>query len=230
MTTSAFPLGPVERRVLGCLVEKHLATPDYYPMTLKALVAAANQKNNRDPVMSLTDEVVEQAIHSLQRQGFVMAIKADTGWATRFRHELDRKPGISVKEQAILCELLLRGPQTEGELRTRASRMCTFEDMETVQENLQHLREFTPPLAVRLSPDGAMRGVRHAHLLYPEEELAQVIVEGATSREPHVVHVPAPPEAGPELVARVAALEARLAAVEGFLSRELGMKPDGTSE
>jgi hypothetical protein len=220
-------LGAVERRIIGCLVEKALATPDYYPMTLKALVAACNQRNNRDPVMSLDEEAVREGLSRLQREHWVMAVKADTGWATRHRHELDRKLGIQVREQAVLAELLLRGPQTEGELRARASRMREIKDHEELMECLEILRNWKSSLVVRISPPGMVRGVRYAHCLYPEAEMQQVLAEGAAHREVPVVTVADADT--PSLRERVASLEERVARVEAFLRKELGADFDGES-
>ena len=217
-------LEPIERRVLGTLIEKCLTTPDYYPMTAKALVAGCNQKNNREPVSAWTDDDVQGGLASLQLKRMVMAVRPDGGHAIRWRHELDRKWAIQGRELAVLGELLLRGPQTEGELRARASRMGAFPEIETLHEMLELLRARTPPLAMRLSPEGAIRGVRHCHLLYPPAELAEVIAsEGAappeSSREAGSAAAPGSASA---LQARVAALESRLARVEQFLSAELG--------
>ena len=153
-------LEPIERRVLGTLIEKCLTTPDYYPMTAKALVAGCNQKNNREPVSAWTDDDVQGGLASLQLKRMVMAVRPDGGHAIRWRHELDRKWAIQGRELAVLGELLLRGPQTEGELRARASRMGAFPEIETLHEMLELLRARTPPLAMRLSPEGAIRGGR----------------------------------------------------------------------
>lgn len=217
-------LDALERRVLGTLIEKNLTTPDSYPITHKALVAGCNQKNNRDPVTSLSEDDVQAALAALQGKRMVMAVRPEHGHATRWRHELDRKFGIQGRELAVLGELLLRGPQTEGELRARANRMRAFPDLEALHETLVRLREWNPPLAVRLSPEGAVRGVRFAHTLYPGAEMEQVIrSEGSlppdAARE---VAAALPPSEVSLLRTRIAVIESRLARIEGFMNAELG--------
>jgi len=167
-------LGPVVRRVLGVLIEKSLATPDYYPMTTKAIIAGANQKNNRHPVTQLTEDEVEVALSELQHRRIVLAVKAPGGRAPKWRQELQRVYNLQGREQAVLGELLLRGPQAEGELRARASRMKEVDDLDALHDVLRSMREREPCFAVRLSPEGQVRGVRHAHALYPPEEIEQL--------------------------------------------------------
>lgn len=217
-----FSLSADERRVLGVLIEKALATPEYYPMTLKALVAGCNQRNNRDPVVTLDEAQVGDALASLQKHALVMAVKADTGWATRWRHEVDRQLGLGTREQAVLAELLLRGPQTEGELRTRAGRMASLADVESVQETLERLQGAVPRLATRLSPEGAVRGVRWAHALYQDDEMALLSTgEGAARAHEPVASAAVPRSAASlqldELASRLRALEDRVARLEGEL-------------
>lgn len=223
--TDRIVLEAPERRVLGTLIEKQLSTPDYYPMTTKALVAGCNQKNAREPVSQYTEDDVRAALSAMQQKRLVLAVKADTGHATRWRHELDRKWGIQGRELALLAELLLRGPQTEGELRARAGRMRPFPDVESLHETMQRLRENSQPLVVRLSPEGSVRGVRHAHALYPPEEMETVL---RSEGEPGAIveGSGASPAASPgelsQLRMRVAELESRLARVEALLNDELG--------
>ena len=219
-------LDPLERRVLGTLIEKNLTTPDYYPLTLKALTTGANQKNNRDPVTSYTEDEVQAGLSLLQGRKMVMAVRPEGGHATRWRHELDRKFGIQGRELAVLGELLLRGPQTEGELRARASRMRAFPDLEALHETLTRLREWTPSLVVRVSAEGAVRGVRHAHTLYPAAEMEEIRKSEGASADAGVAHA-APASSGASsdvshLRARVAELESRLARIETLLNDELG--------
>lgn len=216
-------LGPHERRVLGVLIEKSLATPDYYPMTLKAIVAACNQRSNRDPVMTLDEDAVQHALSALQHDGFVMAVKADTGYATRWRHQLDRRLAIQVKEQALLAELLLRGVQTEGELRGNVARMRPFDDPDSFAETLVAMRRWTPQLVLRLSPEGQVRGVRHGHALYTDEEMTAVLEGGAAALP---AAAPAEPSRGGTLESRLTALERRVEQLESFLRRELGASFD----
>ncbi|MEM7246018.1 MAG: DUF480 domain-containing protein [Acidobacteriota bacterium] len=217
-------LHPEERRVLGVLIEKSLATPDYYPMTLKALVAACNQKSNRHPVSSYDDGEVQEALSSLLERRYVLAVKDSGGRSTKWRHEMQRVFDLQGKQAAVLAELLLRGPQTEGELRARASRMRQIDDLDGLHEVLEQLRDRRPTFARRLSPEGATRGVRHAHELYTDEERERLSVE--TVEQGSAVEASAAPVARSRTVAevevlqgQVTELQARLAATEARLGR-----------
>ena len=132
-------LPPIERRVLGVLVEKAKTTPEAYPLSMNALVTGSNQKSNRDPVMNVSDEDVEHALSSLQQKGLVTRITGSR--VDRWRHNLYEQWTVGKVELAILAELLLRGPQTEGELRGRASRMEEIADLDTLRSHLRPLRE-----------------------------------------------------------------------------------------
>src|SRR5262249_46510229 len=129
-----------ERRVLGVLVEKAKTTPDAYPLSLNALVTGCNQKSNRDPVLNLTDDDVEDALLSTQQKGLTIKVTS-TGRVIRWRHALYEAWKLDKKELAVLAELLLRGPQTEGELRARASRMEPLDDLDTLRAVLRPLTE-----------------------------------------------------------------------------------------
>src|SRR5512133_3075995 len=118
-------LNEVEVRVLGCLIEKEMTTPEYYPLSLNSLTNACNQKSNRDPVLVLAEEDVVRALDSLRFKQLAV-LSADGGRVPKYRHLLAEKMGLMPAEQAILCELLVRGPQTVGELRTRGARMYPF--------------------------------------------------------------------------------------------------------
>ncbi|HPT17519.1 MAG TPA: DUF480 domain-containing protein, partial [Kiritimatiellia bacterium] len=133
-------LTTLEARILGCLVEKELATPEYYPLTLNALVAACNQKNNRDPVLQLSAEDVERGLASLQYERKLVSTYAGAGSrAVKYTHRLLETLGVDAPELALLCELLLRGPQTPGELRGRAARMHPFASPADVRATLDAL-------------------------------------------------------------------------------------------
>jgi uncharacterized protein YceH (UPF0502 family) len=119
-------LNPVETRVLGALLEKELTTPDYYPLSLHALVAACNQKSNRDPVMTLDEDIVKQALRALDAQELAGAADTIDSRVTKYEHRLGEAFNFGRAEAAIVCELLLRGPQTPGELRSRASHCSTI--------------------------------------------------------------------------------------------------------
>lgn len=170
---SADPVWPVltahERRVLGVLVEKAKTTPDAYPLTLNALVTGCNQKSNRDPILNLTDLDVEDALTSAQKRGLVMRITGSR--VERWRHYLYETWHVDKKDLAILAELLLRGPQTEGELRTRASRMEPLESLEELRAVLKPLAE--RKLVVYLTPEGR-RGTMVTHGFHDPKELERI--------------------------------------------------------
>src|SRR5512137_2099021 len=141
------PLNDLEVRVLGCLIEKELATPEYYPLTLNALTNACNQKSNRDPVMALEDADVVRALDSLRFQRLAHQ-SAEGVRCAKYCHNLEGLLRLEPQELAILAELLLRGPQTVGELRGRAERMAPFPDLAAVEEALASLSEREAPLAI----------------------------------------------------------------------------------
>lgn len=155
-------LNDIETRVLGCLIEKELTTPEYYPLSLNALTNACNQKSNRDPVMALEDEDVVRALESLRFSQLVV-VSADGGRVAKYRHLLSEKMQLVPAELALLCELLLRGPQTVGELRTRCERMHSFADLAAVEETLHELLERQPPLVAKLAKQPGRKEARFAH-------------------------------------------------------------------
>ncbi len=157
------PLDSRERRVLGVLVEKAKTTPEYYPLTMAALVTGCNQKSNRDPVTNYDADDVEDFLQSLRKKGAVVMVEAG-GRVVRWKHTLYEWLKVSKVELAIIAELLLRGPQTEGDLRARASRMEPLPDLQTLQTHLEALA--SRGLVVYLSPPGQKRGVVVTHNLY----------------------------------------------------------------
>jgi uncharacterized protein YceH (UPF0502 family) len=158
-------LSDVETRVLGSLVEKELTTPEYYPLSLNALVNACNQKSNRDPVTTLNENAVSQALRSLDKEGLAGPADAIDNRVTKFEHRLQEAFNFDRREIAILCELLLRGPQTPGELRSRAERMHRFDDLGQVQSTLQRLAQREPPVVKILPRQPGTKEARYAHLL-----------------------------------------------------------------
>jgi uncharacterized protein YceH (UPF0502 family) len=158
-------LNEIECRVLGSLIEKEITTPEYYPLSLNALVNACNQKSNRDPVLNLDEAAVRQALHSLDGQSLVRSVSASDSRVTKYEHRLQEAFNFYRHEIAILCVLLLRGPQTPGELRTRAERMHPFDDLGAVQSSLQHLMKREPPLVKVLPRQPGTKESRYAHLL-----------------------------------------------------------------
>jgi uncharacterized protein YceH (UPF0502 family) len=156
-------LNDIEVRVLGSLIEKELTTPEYYPLSLNSLTNACNQKSNRDPVMALAEENVVRALDSLRFKQLVV-LSADGGRVPKYRHLLAEKLGLMPAEQAIICELLVRGPQTVGELRTRGERMHAFGDLAAVEEVLQELTVRETPLVTLLPRQPGRKEGRYAQL------------------------------------------------------------------
>jgi len=159
----ALQLSEIEVRVLGALVEKETTTPEYYPLSLNALVNACNQKSNRDPVLTLQEDSVRQALRSLSDQALVRSAGGDSRVA-KYEHRLNELFNFHRHEIAVLCVLLLRGPQTPGELRTRAERMYAFEDLESVHSALNLLMRRDPPVARILPREPGTKESRYMHL------------------------------------------------------------------
>jgi len=158
--------------VLGCLVEKEITTPEYYPLSLNALIHACNQKSNRDPLMNVEEDAVRGALRALGQQTLARSASGDSRVA-KYEHRLADTFNFTRPETAILCELLLRGPQTPGELRSRAERMHPFEDLSVVQSTLKHLMEREPPLVKLLPRQPGTKEARYAHLMSGDVEVAQ---------------------------------------------------------
>jgi uncharacterized protein YceH (UPF0502 family) len=158
-------LNRVEARVLGALVEKDITTPDYYPLSLNALVNACNQKNNRDPVMTLDEAEVRAALDGLHNKNLAGPASAADSRVTKYEHRLQEMFNFTRGETAILCVLLLRGSQTPGELRARTERMHRFEDLTEVQSSLERLMQRDPPLARVLPRQPGTKESRYMHLL-----------------------------------------------------------------
>jgi uncharacterized protein YceH (UPF0502 family) len=158
-------LDEVEVRVLGSLIEKDITTPDYYPLSLNALVNACNQKNNREPVMSLNDDAVRDALASLQEKRLAGPAGDADSRVTKYEHRLQEVFNFDRREIAVLCVLLLRGPQTPGELRGRTERMFRFEALEDVQSTLQKLMQRDPVLVKVLARQPGTKEARYMHLL-----------------------------------------------------------------
>jgi uncharacterized protein YceH (UPF0502 family) len=163
-------LSKVEARVLGALVEKELTTPDYYPLSLNALLNACNQKSNRDPVLNLDEDAVSQALRGLDKNGLAGPADNMDSRVKKYEHRLQEAFNFTRHEIALLCELLLRGPQTPGELRSRADRMHRFDDLGIVNSTLQRLMNREPPLVKLLPRQAGTKEARYAHLLSGEVE------------------------------------------------------------
>jgi uncharacterized protein YceH (UPF0502 family) len=193
-----------EARVIGCLIEKEITTPDQYPLSLNALTNACNQKTNREPVLNLSEAEVQQAVDSLMKKYMVSDKSAGYGGrVTKYKHRFCNTEFGSLKfskqELGIICVMLLRGPQTPGELRSRTNRLCEFADAEEVETTLRNLmsREDGPFIA-RLSRAPGARESRYAHLF-------SGMLESAPEPSPETAEPAA--TAGPSLGQRVAALE-----------------------
>ena len=168
MNTPQLHLTDVEVRVLGSLIEKDITTPDYYPLSLNALVNACTQKNNRDPVMTLDENSVREALNSLQEKRLAGPAGGADSRVTKYEHRLQEVFNFDRREIALVCVLLLRGPQTPGELRSRAERMYRFETLDDVQSALQRLMERQPPLVRVLSRQPGTKESRYTHLFSGE--------------------------------------------------------------
>lgn len=161
-------LTEIETRVLGSLIEKDITTPDYYPLSLNALVNACNQKNNRDPVMTLDEEAVHQALATLQEKRLAGPASGADSRVTKFEHRLQEAFNFDRREIAIVCVMLLRGPQTPGELRSRADRMYHFEALDDIVSTLDRLAQRDPPLARILPRQPGTKESRYTHLFSGE--------------------------------------------------------------
>ena len=161
-------LSEIETRVLGSLIEKDITTPDYYPLSLNALVNACNQKNNREPVMNLDEAAVRDALASLQEKRLAGPASGADSRVTKYEHRLQEVFNFDRREIAIVCVLLLRGPQTPGELRGRTDRMYRFEGLDDVISTLDRLAQREPPLACVLPRQPGTKESRYMHLFSGE--------------------------------------------------------------
>jgi uncharacterized protein len=161
----AYELNPVEARILGVLIEKQLSTPEYYPLTLNALVNACNQKSNRDPIMILDETPVVEALDSLRKQHLVWQIMTHGSRTAKYEHNMKDVAAFSESQLAVLCELMLRGPQTIGELRTRIARLTEVYGLSDIEYTLKKLMAGeSGPFVVQLSRRPGQKESRYAHL------------------------------------------------------------------
>jgi len=205
-------LNPNECRVLGVLIEKAQTTPQQYPMTLNGLVSGCNQKNNRNPVTDLDEDAVFDALDGLRARGLSRQVELSGSRVAKYRHVAREALDVDTNQLVVLAELLLRGPQTLGELRGRASRMHTIESVDAVQNILQSLKDREEPLVKRLPPAPGSRAERYQQLLCPD--LHPVEVGSAAPGR-------GAPRAGEDdaLAARVDALERKVAELADTLQR-----------
>jgi len=201
-------------RVIGCLLEKEITTPEQYPLSLNALTNACNQKSNRDPVLELDDTTVQQILDGLNKKYLVSEESGYGSRVAKYRHRFcNTEYGtlkLSLQELGIVCELLLRGPQTPGELRSRASRLCPLKDVTEVEAALEHLAQREDgPFVVRLPREPGKRESRYAHLF--SGDVAVDEVSEATEKSPGTA-------SSLNLEQRVAALEAEIAELKSLLN------------
>ena len=210
------PLDPVEIRVLGCLIEKERTVPDTYPMTLNGLRTACNQSTSREPITSLSDGEIVRAVEALKDDKLVRMVHASHGArTTKYRQVLDETLELDAPQVALLALLMLRGPQSAGELRTRSDRLHAFESLTDVEASLASLASRNEPLAMCVGRASGQRDDRWAHLL--GDGVSEVAVAAPReSRAP--THSTATYEPDPDLLARVAALEAKVADLERLLN------------
>jgi len=208
-------LSETEARVLGALIEKDVTTPDYYPLSLNALVNACNQKNNRDPVMGLAEDAVRDALSSLQEKRMAGPAGGADSRVTKYEHRLQEVFNFDRREIAVVCVLLLRGPQTPGELRGRTERMYRFETLDDVQSALQKLTDRQPSLVVMLPRQPGTKESRYMHLFSGDVSAEFVAAASAAS----------PRSSADPIEFRIASLESEIASLRSEvadLRREFG--------
>lgn len=228
-------LDPIQLRVLGALIEKEIATPENYPLSLNALVNACNQRSSRDPVLNLTEDEVRQAIHSLEELQLTAPVRDSR--VPKYEHRIRTVLNLRRDETAVLCLLMLRGPQTPGELRSRADRLYTFDDIGSVTSTLERLAsrpepsntaqtsDATGPLVVMLSRQPGARESRYMHLLggpvavsVPPSSWSQPLPESGHSASSSRELLASLQEEVTALHSTVAALELRIAQLESLAS------------
>ena len=208
---SSHVLTAEQARVLGALMEKEATTPEYYPLSLNALVNACNQRSNREPVMQLDEDAVRQAVHGLQNAGLAGPARGADGRVTKYEHFIGEAFNLSRAETALLCVLLLRGPQTPGELRGRTERMHAFTEIGDVVGGLQKLIDREPSMAAILPRQPGTKESRYAHLLCGPVEAAAIFSPPAT---PAAAANPAQDERMTQLEATVAELRRQFEALQ----------------
>ncbi|WP_353070246.1 YceH family protein [Tunturibacter empetritectus] len=224
-------LDPIQLRVLGALIEKEITTPENYPLSLNALVNACNQRSSREPVMELTEEEVRQALHGLEDLALTNPVRESR--VPKYEHRIRTVLNLRRDETAVVCLLLLRGPQTPGELRSRADRLYTFDDLAAVQSTLERLAarpttdESTPekasPLVTVLPRQPGSREARYAHLLgappdltaYPAERVERAETGASTAQR--VIHLEAEVA---NLYAAIQTLTSRISHLEASLEAQ----------
>ena len=211
------PLDSTELRVLGALLEKSQTTPDYYPMTVNALIAACNQKSNREPVTSMGETEVYEALSRLRQD--VLVWNSEGARTERWQENLSERLKLKGPARALMTVMILRGPQTPGELRSRTGRMYPFDGLAEIEEVLRELASLDEPLVAMLPRQVGKKEHRWAHLLGEEPPT----VEGVTIDETSTTAAPLPTTGGPSLAQRVARLEERVAQLDELIRRIPGV-------
>jgi uncharacterized protein YceH (UPF0502 family) len=213
---SAFALTPVESRVLGCLIEKERTTPENYPLSINSLTAACNQSTNREPVMSLDEKTVENGVNALREKKLASVIFGAGSRVQKYKHRLLEHYELNAGEVALICVLLLRGPQTPGELRTRTERMTPFESTAEVEARLDELARGDSPLVLKQPARPGQKEARYIQLLsveVPEQDQSPAFSQppSAISHLPSAISSdPAPPSKLESLTTEVATLRTEL--------------------
>ena len=224
MPDSQLHLTAPAARVLGSLLEKETTTPEYYPLSLLALTNACNQRTSRHPVMELTEDEVRMALHELEDAGLAAPVRGTESRVAKFAHHIGEVFNLRRGELAVLCVLLLRGPQTPGELRSRTNRIHNFTTMDEVESTLQQLAQREPPLARAQPREPGAREMRYAHLLSP-------VADAASEKFPETSHSAAQytKEGDEAVIERIATLEnevvqlrTRIASLEDKLAQLVG--------
>jgi uncharacterized protein YceH (UPF0502 family) len=224
MAAAKLDLSPTAARVLGSLLEKEATTPEYYPLSLLALLNACNQRSSRHPVMNLSEDEVRMAVHQLEDAGLAAPVRGTESRVAKFAHTVGEVFNLRRGEVAVLCVLLLRGAQTSGELRSRTERLHSFAGLDEVETVLQQLAQREPPLARALPREPGAREVRHMHLLSPYAgEGAPAQAGSLRSAAPGTEEKSGTPEDRVSaLTSEVAELRARITALEDQMSQLLG--------
>lgn len=215
---STFALTPVETRILGCLLEKERTTPENYPLSINALTNACNQSTNRDPVMSLDEKTVEAGVNSLREKKLASVLFGAGSRVQKYRHRLPEHYELTPAETALLCVLLLRGPQTPGELRTRTERMTPFESTTEVEARLDELAAGSAPLVLKQPARPGQKESRYIQLLsaeapaqsYAPDETASALSSAISSLPSAIPAAPPSPAQLETLTTEIATLRTEL--------------------
>ncbi len=220
------PLDAIEIRVLGALMEKEVTTPDHYPLTINGVIAACNQKSNRDPAMQLTETQVVEALDRLRLD--VLTWRSEGARVERWQHSLDRRWRLTSASKAIMCVLLLRGPQTSGELKTRCQRMHHFETREDIEEALKDLEQGFDALVRDLGRQPGQRDNRWTHIVAAEgasDASDDLAVEPPAAAAPAPAASP-PVPSGPTSIERLEKLEAEVERLEGLEAKVAALEEE----